>query len=120
MPVYLLTVRKWSTTLSAALIIPLNGIQAVASSLSGYYISWKGRYGEVTGLGYICSTLGARLHCMFSRITHPVAIVFVLMVEGVGVGCVFQSSESIHIQSTSNRIHLTVRFIQKLSVMLKF
>jgi hypothetical protein len=90
MPIYYQSVRQWNPLLSAALIVPLVGIQAVASSLSGYYISWKGSYGEVIWLGYSCWTLAAGLHCMFTRTTHPVAIAFVLMVEGIGVGCVFQ------------------------------
>ena len=76
-----------------ALIVPLVGVQAVASSSAGYYISWKGSYGEVIWLGYACWTLAAGLHCMFTRNTHPVSIAFILMVEGVGVGCVFQPSK---------------------------
>jgi hypothetical protein len=31
---------------------------------------------------------------MFTRNTHPVAIAFVLMLEGIGVGCIFQPSKS--------------------------
>jgi len=76
--------------MSAALIVPLVGIQAIVSSSAGFYISWKGSYGEVIWMGYVCWTLAAGLHCMFTRTTHPIVIAFVLMVEGVGVGCVFQ------------------------------
>ena len=93
MTVYYQTVRQWSPLKSAALIVTLVGVQAVASSSAGYYISWKGSYGEVIWLGYACWTLAAGLHCMFTRNTHPVSIAFILMVEGVGVGCVFQPSK---------------------------
>ena len=76
------------------LMVPMVGIQSVISSFSGYYISSKGRYGEVIWLGYGCWTLATGLHCMFTRNTHPVAIAFVLMLEGIGVGCIFQLSKS--------------------------
>jgi hypothetical protein len=80
--------------MSAALMVPMVGIKSVISSFSGYYISSKGRYGEVIWLGYGCWTLATGLHCMFTRTTHPVAIAFVLMLEGIGVGCIFQPSKS--------------------------
>ncbi|KAH8653218.1 major facilitator superfamily domain-containing protein [Tricladium varicosporioides] len=90
LPIYFQTVRQWSPLLSAALIVPLTGVQAVSSSSSGYYITKMGSYGEVIWLGYGLWTLAAGLHYVFSRHTHPVAIAFILAIEGFGVGCVFQ------------------------------
>jgi hypothetical protein len=93
-PIYYQYVRQWSPLLSAALMVPEVGIRSVISSIAGYYISSKGRYGEVIWLVYSCWTLGAGLYYMFSRSTHPVAIAFVLMLEIIGVGCIFQPSKS--------------------------
>lgn len=93
LPIFYQTARKFSPLASAALIVPLVIFQAIASALSGQYISRKKRYGEVLWLGYICWVLGAGLQCMFGRSTPVPAIVFILIVEGFGVGLVFQPSE---------------------------
>lgn len=94
LPIFYQTVRQFSALTSAALIVPLVIFQAIASALSGQYISRMKRYGEVLWMGYICWTLGAGLHCMFDRDTPIVAFVLILMVEGWGVGLVFQPSKS--------------------------
>jgi MFS family permease len=90
LPIYYQSARQMSITASAALILPLVIAQSIASILSGQYISRMGRYGEVIWLGYACWTLGAGLHLLFSRSSSTVGIVFVLIVEGFGVGLVFQ------------------------------
>jgi MFS family permease len=90
LPIYYQSARRMSLMSSAALILPLVVSQSIASILSGQYISRMGRYGEVIWSGYACWTLGAGLHLMFSRTIPTVGIVFVLIVEGFGVGLVFQ------------------------------
>lgn len=99
LPIYYQTARQMGLIESAALILPIVIPQAVASALSGQYISRMKRYGEVLWLGYICWTIGTGLHCIFSRTTSVVAIVFILAVEGTGVGLVFQPS----------KLHLTMK-----------
>lgn len=90
LPIYYQTVRQMSLLDSAALIVPLVIAQAIASALSGQYISHFGRYWEVILTGYVCWVIGTSLHCIFSRDIPAVGIVFVLIVEGFGVGLVFQ------------------------------
>lgn len=93
LPIYYQTVKRMSVLGSAALILPLVIAQSIASILSGQYISRMGRYGEVIWAGYACWTLGAGLHLLFGKHTSNVAIVFILIIEGCGVGFVFQPSK---------------------------
>ncbi|KAH7025678.1 major facilitator superfamily domain-containing protein [Microdochium trichocladiopsis] len=90
LPIYFQSALRMNLVTSAALILPTVIPQAVASALSGQYISRMKRYGEVIWLGYICWTIGSSLHCIFDRSTAIVAMVFILGVEGWGIGCVFQ------------------------------
>jgi uncharacterized membrane protein len=46
-PIYFKTAREMSILVAAALIVPIVMPQAIASALSGQYISRMGRYGEV-------------------------------------------------------------------------
>jgi MFS family permease len=93
LPIYYQSARQMDLITSAALILPLVIAQSIASILSGQYISRIGRYGEVIWVGYICWTIGAGLHLLFTKSIPTVAIVFILAVEGVGVGLVFQPSK---------------------------
>ncbi|KIV85595.1 hypothetical protein PV11_01273 [Exophiala sideris] len=90
LPMYYQTARRWNALESAALLVPIVIGQSVTSILSGQYISLKKRYGRVLWFGYTVWTLAAGLRCLFSRRTSPVAIVFILLLEGAGVGCTFQ------------------------------
>ncbi|KAK5128730.1 hypothetical protein LTR85_000063 [Meristemomyces frigidus] len=90
LPIYFQAVKRHSLIASAALVLPVVVAQSIASILSGQYISRLKRYGEVLWVGYICWTIGAGLSCMLSINTSPVAIAFILAVEGFGVGLTFQ------------------------------
>lgn len=93
---YYQNVRRWSELESAALLVPIVIGQSVTSVLSGQYISRRKRYGEVLWFGYTLWTLAAGLRCaFFGRHTSPVVIVFILLIEGAGIGCTFQPSESV-------------------------
>lgn len=92
LPIYYQNVRGWNPLIAAALTIPLVVGQSLMSILTGLYISKTKRYGGVIWLGYILWTLGTGLKCIFNRRTHPVIIVGILIIEGCGVGCVFQPS----------------------------
>lgn len=90
LPLFFQNAHQLSPLTSAALLLPMTGIQMVASILSGLYISWKGRYGEVIWLGFFCWTLGVGLTCMFDIDTPKYAMALILLIEGVGIGCIFQ------------------------------
>lgn len=89
-PLYLENVRGFTPLVSAALTVPLVIAQASISAVSGQYISRMGRYGEVLWSGFAMWVLGAGLMIMFNRGTSIVAIVFINLVTGLGVGNVFQ------------------------------
>ncbi|KAI1502544.1 major facilitator superfamily domain-containing protein [Biscogniauxia marginata] len=90
LPIFYQSARQMSLMATAALILPLVIPQATASALSGQYTTRMKRYGEVIWTGYICWTIAAALQCTFTRTTPTVAIVFILAMEGIGVGLVFQ------------------------------
>lgn len=90
LPIYYQNVRQYSPLLSAALTIPFVVGQSIFSILSGQYISRRKRYGEVIWSGYVLWTLGAGLVLLFSKTTPRWQIVVILMIEGAGVGNVFQ------------------------------
>lgn len=92
LPIYYQNVRGWNAIVAAALTIPLVIGQSVTSVLTGLYISKSKHYGGVVWTGYFLWTLGAGLKCLFNRKTHPAVIVFILVLEGCGVGGVFQPS----------------------------
>lgn len=102
LPIYFQTALYKDILTSAALLVPLVIAQAVASALSGQYISRLGRYGEVIWLGYIMWVVGTGLHFLFNRTIPAVGIVFILIVEGFGVGLVFQPSKSSPSSSSSD------------------
>jgi hypothetical protein len=71
LPQYYQNVRGYSAIVSAALSAPIAITQAIASILSGQYISRRKRYGEVIWFGFGMWTLGAGLTILFDRNTHP-------------------------------------------------
>ncbi|KAE8453378.1 hypothetical protein EG329_010239 [Mollisiaceae sp. DMI_Dod_QoI] len=90
LPIYYQNVRQYSPLLSAALTIPFVAGQSTFSVLSGQYISRTKRYGEIIWSGFALWTLGAGLVLLFNRTTPRWEIVIFLLIEGIGVGNVFQ------------------------------
>ena len=90
LPIYYQNARQFSPLLSAALIVPFVAGQSTFSVLSGQYISRMKRYGEVIWGGYALWTLGTGLLLLFNRNTPKWMIVIILIIEGAGVGNVFQ------------------------------
>ncbi|PNY23218.1 transporter [Tolypocladium capitatum] len=86
-PLYLQNAHQFSIGASAVLLVPMFGIQTVVSILSGFWISWRKRYGEVIRFGF---GIGAGLALVYTRETNPGIIVIPLLAMGIGVGCVFQ------------------------------
>lgn len=90
LPLFFQNARSMSPVLSAALVLPIPCAQMTASILSGQYISRRERYGEVIWSGFFLWTLGVGLTCMFNLDTSIAAMVIILMLQGTGVGFVFQ------------------------------
>lgn len=90
LPIYYQNARQWSPLLSAMFTIPFVASQSVFSILSGQYVSRLKRYGEVIWVGYALWTFGAGLILLFNRSTPKWHIVVFLIIEGAGVGNVFQ------------------------------
>ena len=90
LPLFFQNARRMSPILSAALALPIPCAQMIASIISGQYISRMGRYGEVIWSGFFLWTLGAGLTCIFNLNTPIAAIVIILLLQGTGVGFVFQ------------------------------
>ena len=90
LPIYYQNARQFSPLLSATLTIPFVAGQSCFSILSGQYVSRLKRYGEVIWCGYALWTLGTGLILLFNRTIPKWEIVIILIVEGAGVGNVFQ------------------------------
>lgn len=90
LPLFFQNARRMSPLLSAALVLPITCAQMTASILSGQYISRQERYGEVIWCGFFLWTLGVGLTCIFDLNTPIGTIVPILLIQGVGVGFVFQ------------------------------
>ncbi|KAI5238072.1 MFS general substrate transporter [Aureobasidium subglaciale] len=90
LPLFFQNARRMSPIMSAALVLPITAAQMTLSILSGQYISRRERYGEVIWLGFFLWTLGVGLTCIFDLTTPIAAIVIILLIQGAGVGLIFQ------------------------------
>jgi len=90
LPIYYQNVRQYSTLKSALWIIPMVLTQAVASILSGQYISRTKRYGEVIVIGFMLFCIGVSLTALFSKDFPVRYVIGILIVLGYGNGNVFQ------------------------------
>ncbi|KAI4851964.1 MFS general substrate transporter [Aureobasidium sp. EXF-8845] len=90
LPLFFQNARRMSPITSAVLILPITAAQMTLSILSGQYISRRERYIEVIWLGFCLWTIGVGLTCMFDLSTPIAAIVVILLVQGAGVGLIFQ------------------------------
>ena len=90
LPLYFQNTHQFSPLTSAALLLPMFGSQAIASVSAGYYMYRKKHYNEVVWFGFFFWTLGVGLTCMFDVDTPIYAIVLIMLIEGVGIGFIFQ------------------------------
>ncbi|KAF3032080.1 hypothetical protein E8E12_001953 [Didymella heteroderae] len=90
LPLFFQNTHQLTPLISAALLLPMTGSQMLASIAAGRYISWKERYGEIIWVGFFCWTSGIGLCCSFDVDTPKYAMVLVFLVEGIGIGCIFQ------------------------------
>ncbi|KXJ94622.1 major facilitator superfamily domain-containing protein [Microdochium bolleyi] len=90
LPLYLQNAHGFSVVESAGFLSITVSAQAVFSILSGQYISWTKRYGEVIWCGFGTWTLGCGLTLLVTRTTPAPVIAAPLLLIGVGVGFIFQ------------------------------
>ncbi|KKY17688.1 putative mfs multidrug transporter [Phaeomoniella chlamydospora] len=89
-PLYCQLVRGNTAIESAALTIPLSVGLSSASIVSGYIISHRGQYIDVLWFGFSLWTIALGLQILFDPKTNAAVIVVVLLIQGWGVGCIFQ------------------------------
>jgi hypothetical protein len=112
LPIYYQNVRQYSPLLSAALIIPMVAAQSLFSIASGQYVSRMKRYGEIIWSGYALWTLGAGLMLLLNRETPKWHIIVFIMLEGAGVGHVFQPTlvaAQAHSRKSDRAVVISVR-----------
>ncbi|KAJ8103196.1 major facilitator superfamily domain-containing protein [Lipomyces tetrasporus] len=81
LPGYYQNVRGYSNTTSAALTIPLVLAQALTTN------------GPLLYFGYAMLTIGAAIQCgAFNLTIYPAVLVIALVLQGVGIGCTFQTT----------------------------
>ncbi|KAI1154964.1 major facilitator superfamily domain-containing protein [Nemania diffusa] len=90
LPLYLQNVRRFSVMQSAGIVAIPVGVQAVASALSGRYISQVKRWKMVVCTGLFLWTLGAGLVLLYRDNSSMGLIAGPLVMMGFGIGCSFQ------------------------------
>ncbi|CDK28289.1 unnamed protein product [Kuraishia capsulata CBS 1993] len=89
-PLYCELVRGMKPSIAACMSLPYLIIQAVVSTVCGALISKYRSYGFFLYFGYTVWFLGTGLQIMFDQNLSIVGIIFILLCQGVGVGCIFQ------------------------------
>ncbi|KAK9237589.1 major facilitator superfamily domain-containing protein [Lipomyces kononenkoae] len=93
LPGYYQNVRGYSNMTSAALTIPLVLAQALTSVNAGTVMAKTGRYGPLLYIGYLMLTIGTAIQCATFNLTmNPAVLVIALVLQGVGIGCTFQTT----------------------------
>lgn len=89
-PVYFQSVRGYSPLISGALVLPLLLGFSAGSTTAGLLIARKGTTNFAIRGGYILWTAGAAARIGWTRETHLAIVAVCLVIEGVGIGFVFQ------------------------------
>ncbi|KAL5388924.1 hypothetical protein DPSP01_002631 [Paraphaeosphaeria sporulosa] len=92
LPIYFQSVLGLSALVSGALLLPLILATSFTGIVSGQIMSRRGRYRWICVSGFVLWTLGTGLKCAFNRSTKIWHIVLVLVVEGMGIGNILQST----------------------------
>ncbi|ODQ70463.1 hypothetical protein LIPSTDRAFT_107015 [Lipomyces starkeyi NRRL Y-11557] len=93
LPGYYQNVRGYSSITSAALTIPMVLAQALTSINAGTFMTKTGRYGHLLYFGYTMLAIGTGIQCgVFNLTIHPAVLVVALVLQGVGIGCTFQTT----------------------------
>ncbi|OAL24983.1 hypothetical protein AYO20_10586 [Fonsecaea nubica] len=107
LPIYYQDVRGFAPLKSAYLTLPLLLAQSLGGVLSAPAMTFTARYMPVLWLGFVLWTIGAGLKLLFSRTTGIGVYVVAALVEGAGVGFVFQPS-LVALQALSTRPDVAV------------
>ncbi|TVY27457.1 putative transporter [Lachnellula hyalina] len=94
LPVYFQTVRGYSPLQSATLCLPFLLVQSVSGVISGPLMSKLARYDLMLHGGMILWVVGAGMKLLFTRTTPVGVYVITLIIEGAGVGFVFQPGQN--------------------------
>ncbi|RLV85123.1 hypothetical protein JA9_000100 [Meyerozyma sp. JA9] len=92
LPYYFQIVRQDSSLRTAVFLLPLVLTQSCSSTVAGNLISIMGHYKVVVCCGFAIWTLGYGLLCIWTKTTPAGSIVGILIVIGIGAGCIFQPS----------------------------
>jgi MFS family permease len=90
LPLYFQAVHASTPILSGVLILPLSFTSAITGIVVGYIIHGTGRYLECIYIGTALVTIGNGLFIVFSASTSIGMLVGFQMVEGIGVGLLFE------------------------------
>lgn len=92
LPYYFQIVRQDSSIRTAVFLLPLVLTQSLLSTVAGNLISILGHYKLVVCSGYTIWTLGYGLLSLWNKNTPAGTIAGILVVTGIGAGCIFQPS----------------------------
>ncbi|KAF4182377.1 hypothetical protein CNMCM7927_000063 [Aspergillus lentulus] len=90
LPMYFQNVRGWSPTEAGSLILPMVIAHGIFSGLSGFLLSWTGRYWPIVVGGTSIWTLATSGKAFYGPNTPVWVFIVVGMFEGLGVGFCFQ------------------------------
>ncbi|ODV83338.1 hypothetical protein CANARDRAFT_9739 [[Candida] arabinofermentans NRRL YB-2248] len=90
-PLYFELVRGHSAISAACLSLPMVLTQSVSGTICGFLISKYKRYNFVIQYGFTMWTLGVALQMgLFNQSIPTVGLCFIMLVQGAGIGGVFQ------------------------------
>ncbi|EHK26844.1 uncharacterized protein TRIVIDRAFT_187840 [Trichoderma virens Gv29-8] len=90
MPAYFQEVRGFSPLQTSALMLPILLFSSISGILSGPAMTIFGSYDYIYHPGIVLWLLGVCLKMMFGQTTSVGVYLAALLVEGWGIGCVFQ------------------------------
>ncbi|KAK2758750.1 hypothetical protein FQN54_003440 [Arachnomyces sp. PD_36] len=91
MPLYFLAVKEFTPIMSGVALFPQTFTVAPSAALTGFLITATGHYRLPIWVGWAMSTFGCGLVCYIKEDTSTVAWIFLLLVEGFGLGILFPS-----------------------------
>ncbi|RKF74557.1 Efflux pump dotC [Golovinomyces cichoracearum] len=97
----------YSPLKAASMLIPVTLVQTASSTLSGLFVTWRGRYREPLIFGYSMWALGIGLHSSLSPSSSLAMQLGYAVLTGFGAGQTFQPS-LIAIQAGVSKEHMAV------------
>lgn len=91
MPLYYEAVKEYSPIISGIALFPETFTVAPSAMLTGFLITWSGRYRWAIWLGWLLSTIGMGILCIVKVHTSIPGWIFLNLVPGLGLGILFPS-----------------------------